>query len=120
MLIGHFKASEPFKMIFMDVITHFPFPIPHSCYPTCGVNGANQVVLIRGIEPGELLTVDYSTLFSGSEPIINCSCGHVGCRGKIRGFNFLPVLIQDFYLLNNAVCRDVLVSLNLNSVKCDF
>ena len=107
-------------MIFTDAITQLPYPIPHSCYPNCGVNGANEVIAIKKIEPGEPLSVDYSTLFTGSESIMNCRCGHVGCRGKIRGFNFLPVLFQDFYLLNNAVCRDVLASLNLNSVKCDL
>jgi hypothetical protein len=116
LLMCHFRHFNPFKMSFMDFISNFPFPIPHSCYPNCAINSVNELVLLTRITPGEPLTIDYSTLYSGPEPVLNCRCGHNGCRGKVVGFNFLPVFFQDYYLQKDAVCQDVLSALNLNSI----
>lgn len=83
--------------------------IRHSCFPNSIYRFDNKIVVIRPIGEKEQITLDYSTLFTGSEVLFECSCGHNGCRKLIRGFDFLPVNIQDYYLNQNAVPDHVLV-----------
>ncbi len=64
--------------------------------------------MLRELIKGEQLTIDYATLFTGGFPDFNCNCGHIGCRGKVLGFNFLPVIYQDYYIKNDAVSPEVL------------
>ncbi len=64
--------------------------------------------MLREISKGEQLTIDYATLFTGGFPTFICNCGHNGCRGKVLGFNFLPVIYQDYYIKNDAVSPEVL------------
>jgi hypothetical protein len=92
----------------MDIHRTIQFPLPHSCYPNCSLNSQNQLILLREVYPNESLTIDYATLFFELEPAYSCTCGCNGCRRKILGFNFLPVVFQDYYLQKDAVCRDVL------------
>jgi len=96
----------------MTSISENSIKIPHSCYPNCALNSANNLFLLRTVSPGEQLTIDYSTLYlgSGSKPGFDCSCGYNGCRGKILGFNNLPVIFQEYYLKKNAVCAEVLLA----------
>jgi len=101
----------------MDFASKFPFTFPHSCFPNCAVNSDDQLVLLREILPGEQLTIDYSTFYVGSEVALECRCSHVGCRGKILGFNFLPVIFQDYYLEKNAVSQKVMVEWSPLSVS---
>ena len=93
----------------------FKFHLPHSCYPNCALNSQNQLVSLREIHPAEEWTIDYSTLFTGHALAGICKCGHNGCRGRILGFNQLPVIFQDYYLENDAVCQEVLGTLKVQS-----
>jgi hypothetical protein len=104
----------------MNRLSDFRAVIPHSCYPNCALNSSNVLVLLREVAPGEQLTIDYATLYSGAVQILECGCGHVGCRGKVLGFNFLPVFYQDYYLQKDAVCREVLIELHLLPENCNF
>lgn len=101
----------------MDNLSLFSAILPHSCYPNCAVNSRNQLVLLRPVRAGEALTIDYATLYSGREPLLDCRCGYNGCRGKILGFSYLPVIFQDYYLEKDAVGKEVLMALNLNSAN---
>jgi len=97
------------------MIAKFDLPgitFPHSCFPNCVVNSRNEIVLFKPVIPGEKLTIDYSTLYVGEEILENCKCGCNGCRGIILGFRYLPVIYQDFYLENDAVCAEVLTQIN--------
>jgi len=89
------------------------FTIPHSCFPNCAINGNDQLVMLRQPEASERLTIDYSTLFLGTQHSFLCNCGYNGCRGVILGFNFLPVYFQDYYLEHNAISGEVLSKLKL-------
>ena len=102
----------------MDDLSQLTAILPHSCYPNCAVNSRNQLVLLRHVPAGEALTIDYATLYSGNELLLDCRCGYNGCRGKILGFNYLPVFFQDYYLEKDAVGKEVLMALNLNSANC--
>ncbi len=72
--------------------------IAHSCYPNCGFNAQNELVLIEPSAPGEPVTVDFSTLFMGNANIFKCKCGCNGCRNVILGFDQIPVIFQEKYL----------------------
>jgi len=74
------------------------FGITHSCYPNSGYNSNNELITIELIRPGEPISIDFSTLFVGDTTLFQCTCGHIGCRNRILGFNFLPVIIQEKYL----------------------
>ncbi|MBL0339762.1 MAG: hypothetical protein IPP71_01910 [Bacteroidetes bacterium] len=80
----------------------------HSCYPNCGINGDNQLIVIDRIEPGERITVDYSTLFNGNSFIFKCNCSSNGCRKLIAGFDQIPVIFQEKYLKLGVVAREIL------------
>lgn len=97
----------------MHSLPQFPFPLPHACYPTCAINSRNQLVMLHAGSHNRVLTVDYSTLYIGDEPLMNCKCGFNGCRRIIMPFKFIPVIFQDYYLLKDAVCREVLLNFNL-------
>ncbi len=103
-----------FILIFMEINPLLSPALPHSCYPNCGINLNNEIVLIRPVKYGEPLTLDYATLYVGLGPEMDCHCGFNGCRGKILGFNFLPVIFQEYYLKKNAVCREVRNCLHLS------
>ena len=72
--------------------------ITHSCYPNSGFNAQNELVLIEPAVPGDRITVDFSTLFTGNLFIFECKCGCNGCRNMILGFDQIPVIFQEKYL----------------------
>ncbi len=81
--------------------------ILHSCYPNCGFNTQNELVLIESSQQGEIITVDYSTLFIGNAITFDCDCGCNGCRNLIRGFDQLPVILQEKYLKLGVVSKEI-------------
>lgn len=58
-------------------------PINHSCDPNVEMKGLD-VVARRDIQPGEQLTVDYSTFCGPEMDSFQCGCGSPLCRGTIR------------------------------------
>jgi hypothetical protein len=56
----------------------------HSCDPTCGFSSEINLVAIRDLEPGDLITVDYATCNSSFPSDMKCLCGSKKCRGIIK------------------------------------
>lgn len=72
-----------------------------SCEPNSGlkvVNGEIVLVAIRNIGEGEEITFDYSTYMDENYWEMECRCGALNCRGRIRDFKYLPEEIQKRYL----------------------
>lgn len=101
----------------MNTTTIILAGITHSCYPNAAYNFKNELVLLMEVEPGDKLTVDYSTLFTGSEEHFTCSCGCNGCREIILGFDQLPVIIQEKYLLLDGVPQETLKSIDFQKLR---
>ena len=55
----------------------------HSCNPNTALDG-NQRIVVRHIEPGDEITVDYS-LHSPKNWSMVCHCGSPKCLGVVRG-----------------------------------
>jgi cyanophycin synthetase len=70
--------------------------INHSCDPNCGVQirrGVPEVAIfaMRDLQPGEALSIDYSTFESSVEYFEGpCLCRTPICRGRIAGYDLLP------------------------------
>lgn len=59
--------------------------INHSCAPNCGPRGAAQIVAMRDIRPGEMLTFDYGTTDGSDYDEFDCACGATTCRTRVSG-----------------------------------
>jgi uncharacterized protein len=90
----------------MDFDLHVELDIPgrlinHSCNPNTGVRnnefGAYDFVALVDISKGDEITFDYETTEYISIAVPLCLCASVGCRGKTRGFKFLPSEIRERY-----------------------
>lgn len=92
----------------MNIVDVLKAGIAHSCYPNSGFNAQNELVLIEHSAPGEPVTVDFSTLFTGSVNIFECKCGCNGCRNVILGFDQIPVIFQEKYLKLGVVSLNLL------------
>jgi uncharacterized protein len=66
----------------------------HSCAPNCGMRGANIVVAMRDIAPGEELTYDYATSDGSSYDEFECGCATASCRGKVTGEDWMSPELQ--------------------------
>jgi SET domain-containing protein len=68
----------------------------HSCDPNAGLRINKEVFLvaIKDIKKGDEITWDYSTTRDEDEWEMNCSCGSIICRKKVRDFKYLPREIQ--------------------------
>jgi len=65
----------------------------HSCEPNTGLLGANLLVAMRDIAPGEELGFDYATCDASDYDEFECACGTVSCRGVVTGRDWqLPEL----------------------------
>jgi len=75
--------------------------INHSCYPNTGVRnnqfGGYDFVALVPIATGDEITFDYETTEYISIAVPKCLCGTYNCRGKTRGFKFLPSQIRENY-----------------------
>lgn len=59
--------------------------VNHSCAPNCLPRGAAQIVAMRDISPGEMLTFDYGTTDGSDYDEFGCECGVPDCRGRVTG-----------------------------------
>jgi uncharacterized protein len=71
--------------------------INHSCTPNVIVNENLQVVTIRPINRNEEVLLDYSTTELDPYWNMKCSCGETNCRKVLRGFQYLPLQLQEEY-----------------------
>lgn len=85
----HIQLDEPGRLI------------NHCCNPNTGVRnnelGAYDFVALVDIPKGHEITFDYETTEYISIAIPLCQCGSPDCRGRTRGFKFLPSEIQERY-----------------------
>lgn len=68
-------------------------PVNHSCDPNAWLDGLD-VVARRDIGPGEEITLDYATFYTERMPSFACACGTPGCRGTIRGTDYLEPFVD--------------------------
>ena len=59
--------------------------VNHSCDPNCRPRGAAQIVAMRDIAPGEMLTFDYGTTDGSDYDEFDCACGAARCRSSVGG-----------------------------------
>ena len=73
----------------------------HSCAPNCGLRkiGRNLVVTaLRGINEGEEVLIDYSTIMGDDDPWrMICNCGCTECRRLVGPFSSLPSTLKARY-----------------------
>ena len=85
----HVQLDEPARVI------------NHSCSPNTGVQnnqfGGYDFVALVDICEGNEITFDYETTEYFSIAVSECLCGSWNCRGKTRGFYFLPLEIRRQY-----------------------
>ncbi|MEN9649388.1 MAG: hypothetical protein RL094_355 [Candidatus Parcubacteria bacterium] len=62
--------------------------INHSCTPNTGMRGDVCVVVMRDVEAGEELTIDYGSVYNG-EYEMACLCKSPNCRKVITGNDYL-------------------------------
>lgn len=60
----------------------------HSCSPNCGII-KNVIVTLRKINPGEEITIDYSTTTADNAWTMTCLCHRKTCRKIIRSVQYL-------------------------------
>lgn len=70
-----------------------PGLIDHSCgNPGCGIDpDTSEIVTIRKIKPGEIVTFNYLTTEYDLSSPFTCKCGEADCYGRIKGFKYLSV-----------------------------
>ena len=59
-------------------------PQNHCCQPNTAYDGLNVIALTQ-INPGEELTLDYTSFLDEHMEPFHCSCSAPGCRGMVRG-----------------------------------
>jgi SET domain-containing protein len=57
--------------------------INHSCDPNAGYDGADHIVALTGIAPGEQIRMDYGTYSFSFDHAFACRCGAPRCRGRV-------------------------------------
>ena len=71
--------------------------INHSCDPNCGMGGAAQVVAMRDIAVGEMVTFDYAMADGSDYDEFDCACGSQLCRGSVSGSDWMREDVQTRY-----------------------
>jgi hypothetical protein len=56
----------------------------HSCDPNLGYDGADAIIALRNIAPGEEIRMDYGTYSFSFDHEFKCTCGALWCRGAVR------------------------------------
>jgi len=79
----------------------------HSCDPNAGVRKTGRQLYLyaaRGIEPGEEIAIDYSTI-TGDDDVwrMKCKCGSRKCRTWISRFALLPERLKRSYVARGLV-----------------
>jgi hypothetical protein len=67
--------------------------INHSCDPNAGYDGADHIVALVRIKPGEEIRMDYGTYSFSFDHDFTCRCGAFRCRGKVTR-NDWPELVR--------------------------
>jgi D-alanine-D-alanine ligase len=70
-------------------------PINHSCEPSAWLDGLD-VVARRALGAGEEITLDYATFYDERMAEFACDCGSEGCRGTIRGEDYLGDFVERY------------------------
>lgn len=105
---GSVTRERSMHTIQIDRDTHLVPPSPmrllnHSCEPNCGIlinRGVDNIEIhaLRDIAAGEELTLDYETFEEEFEALTGpCLCQTASCRGRLRGFGFLPHALRVKY-----------------------
>lgn len=55
----------------------------HSCAPNAGYDGADAIVALRMIAPGEEIRMDYGTFTFSFDHAFTCRCAAANCRRKV-------------------------------------
>jgi hypothetical protein len=71
--------------------------VNHSCAPNCGMSGANILVAMRDIAPGEQVTYDYAMSDGSPYDEFECGCRAPACRGKVTGEDWMRAELQIRY-----------------------
>jgi hypothetical protein len=83
----HLEADDPLDL--EGSLDRFVWRfLDHACEPNAMVAGRTLVAL-RGIEPGEAVTFDYTTTEFDMASPFPCRCGKAGCLQVVRGFRHL-------------------------------
>ncbi len=70
-------------------------PVNHSCDPSAWLEGLD-VVARRPVAAGEEITLDYATLRDEQMQAFECACGASGCRGVVRGTDYLEEFVDEY------------------------
>ena len=65
----------------------------HCCDPNAGYDGADHIVALRRISPGEEIRMDYGTYSFSFDHEFSCACGAPWCRRKVTQ-NDWPGLVR--------------------------
>ena len=71
-------------------------PVNHSCEPNTWLTGLDVEARTR-IEPGDEITLDYATFYNEVMPDFECDCGADGCRGTVRGTDYLQPFVDRYW-----------------------
>ncbi len=77
--------------------------VNHSCEPNAGLLANGWLLARRRIRPGDELRYDYSTTMNEDYWTMPCDCGSAVCRGVVRDFKTLPLMLR------RAYCREGIV-----------
>jgi hypothetical protein len=69
----------------------------HSCEPNCGLQGAQILVAMRDIAPGDELSFDYAMCDASDYDEFGCLCGSPTCRGTVTGSDWRDPALQAKY-----------------------
>ncbi|HOW73858.1 MAG TPA: SET domain-containing protein-lysine N-methyltransferase [Phycisphaerae bacterium] len=92
--IGEDTFTAPAKLATWDYLNH-------SCQPNAGISvkgAVEHLVALRNIEPGNEITIDYSTYIGQNWGwTMTCRCGERCCRRRVENFSRLPKALQRRY-----------------------
>jgi len=75
----------------------------HSCNPTVGIRKDSEMFALRGINKGEEITYDYSSVIAPTEWEMKCVCGSQKCRKILGDVRSLPKSQLEFYKKNGSI-----------------
>src|SRR3954463_6622798 len=78
----------------------------HSCDPNSGYDGADHIVALRAIKPGDEIVIDYGTFSFSFDHAFACGCGAANCRGKVTQADW-PALVRAGLLLPRFMQHEV-------------
>ncbi len=102
---------------YLDPVEGLGAYVNHSCVPNAGIRKRNHQLFLfaaRPIGPGREILIDYSTIL-GDDDIwtMRCNCGRQACRGRVRRFGTLPLVLRRKYLREGLVPGFIVDTLEL-------